>query len=572
MAQQWAMMGGGFRAFAVDTGVVAAYMIWLRKENTLKKAFADTDMLSTVSGSTWFMSSLVYSQPFADMIEKMTANSGDNAGKIFGKEWTDKLLAINGGDNQLVQAIEKVLAAAGAEEAAGAIQDLIAVDAWAKQGLTWQNFVEIFMSATVGLTSDVQLGDASVRCTWSDGKIFLLNHCMITPSAPAQTKSTILWQEPCGPGKISYSTTSDEVLPRCVPAKFSVRLGSGEKAPTPYIPNEARALLGRLRYSALVADSFWCTCCPCPATVEADESGWIGKLESDAPQLSVIGCSAASSDAPGASAAYTKLPSYGCCRETVREGLVSHAVSSDASAAFSDAEGWLQALSKEGRVTHQALLACKENALRSVVDGGDADATGIAFAVGAGATRINAILNFGPDDAEGSYEFPLYLTNLFQGASNLKPNERLLLPVFKKPSAQEVQETYSGFVEYRGSKYLKGVRVGQFSAKTCQNKWFGISDDIDVQILVISVGTSVRQGKFVDFHDYDLLVQEIVDALGSGDDELLAMFRKPTAAEKPKDLTLAEKPQDPTVAKKPNVLLGSTAPVAKTRCGWKVRE
>jgi len=75
------MMGGGFRALAVDAGVVAALIVW-KKQTTLKEAFADTDMLSTVSGSTWFMSSLVYSRSFAEMIEKM----GEKAFKAGSKE------------------------------------------------------------------------------------------------------------------------------------------------------------------------------------------------------------------------------------------------------------------------------------------------------------------------------------------------------------------------------------------------------------------------------------------------------------------------------------------------------
>merc|ERR1712187_148429 len=98
-------------------------------------------------------------------------------------------------------------------------------------------------------------------------------------------------------------------------------------------------------------------------------------------------------------------------------------------------------------------------------------------------------------------------------------------------------------------KYLKGIRVGQIVAKTCHNKWFGISDEVDVQLLVISVGTSVNQGEFVDFHDYDLLIQEIVDALGSGGDDLFARAI-PTVAE--------------TVTERPKVLLGSPTPVEKT--------
>jgi len=522
-------MGGGFRALAVDTGIVAGLLSRASRrtgeKGKLKELFARTDMLSSVSGSTWFMSALVYSDSFASMVEVMGEDNGNNAGKIFDDQWTEKLLGINGGDSRLLQAVEKLLSAGGepGDAVAGLMESLVLTEAWKKKGLTWQDFVEMFMSATTGITNARQLGDPTV--SWSYGKVFLIDHSMITPSANAKTQKTIVWEERHGPGKISYSFTSPEALPRSLPATFSICLGQeGAQAPKGYIPVEALRSLGRLRYEALVAECWLFRCCPCPAVAEADASEIVGKFEENAGHLSVIGCAAASSDAPGAGAAYSKVPSCklcDCC-ETLRSDLVSRAISSDASAAFSGADDLLERFSKAGRVTNKALEVCKQEAFRSLVDAGDTDATGIAFAVGAGAKNILAVLNFGTDVSltGGSYDSPKNLTNLFAGA-DLKPHWQHLFPVFTSPTAKQVQDRYldpSFFKELKGSKFLKGIRVGTICATTCQNKWFGIDGNQIVQLVIVSVGTAVTFGEGVDFRDYNELVQEIVDAIKSTQD------------------------------------------------------
>merc|ERR1711981_353697 len=99
-------------------------------------------------------------------------------------------------------------------------------------------------------------------------------------------------------------------------------------------------------------------------------------------------------------------------------------------------------------------------AIRSLVDGGSTDDTGIACAVAAGATQIFVVLNFGTDSgSDNCYKTPGHLTKLFAGASDLSASDQILLPVFKHPCASDVQTMYSTFDEVQGSKYLEGMRI-----------------------------------------------------------------------------------------------------------------
>ena len=108
------MEGGGFRALSSDAAIIAGLLAAsspLTASPTLagSKLLDKFDVLSTVSGSSWFSAGLIYSQKFQQLIEDI-ADSPRTASTQFGQGFTTPWLLAANADPSLYSTIVKELA------------------------------------------------------------------------------------------------------------------------------------------------------------------------------------------------------------------------------------------------------------------------------------------------------------------------------------------------------------------------------------------------------------------------------------------------------------------------------
>merc|ERR1712032_771231 len=146
--------------------------------------------------------------------------------------------------------------------------------------------------------------------------------------------------------------------------------------------------------------------------------------------------------------------------------------------------------------------------VNAAVDAGFADTTGIAFAVAAGSTEIVAYLN---------YSTPDHLAHLFTGSYEINgvTYDENPLPVFAQ-SASEIVSAYMAFPQLAltpDAKLLTMINVGTLTATTVNNALWGLPAGVTVTLRIIGVSSSVTIGQLQDVHDYDVLVQEVIETV-----------------------------------------------------------
>jgi len=152
--------------------------------------------------------------------------------------------------------------------------------------------------------------------------------------------------------------------------------------------------------------------------------------------------------------------------------------------------------------------------VNAAVDAGFTDTTGIAFAVAAGSTEIVAYLN---------YSTPDHLAHLFAGSYEIDgvTYDENPSPVFEQ-SAAEIVSAYTAFPQLAltpDAKLLTAINVGTLTATTVSNAagnaLWGLPAGVTVTLHIIGVSSSVTIGQLQDVHDYDVLVQEVIETVVS---------------------------------------------------------
>lgn len=182
----------------------------------------------------------------------------------------------------------------------------------------------------------------------------------------------------------------------------------------------------------------------------------------------------------------------------------------------------------------------KENAacgqgVRSLVDGGLVDGTGVANAVATGAKRVISILNIqNPQtDTEGNLDgsafapdnngVPVGLQKFFYLFSD---DHRLGNNKIFSQSKAEAKEMYKNFPTLRlappsktvmnvssASPVLNEIRIGVMNLTTTDNDLYGVEAGSDVELLVISVSSPVGIGIFDMPQLFAQLGQDIISTL-----------------------------------------------------------
>eukprot|EP00930_Biecheleria_cincta_P046096 TRINITY_DN31792_c0_g1_i1.p1 TRINITY_DN31792_c0_g1~~TRINITY_DN31792_c0_g1_i1.p1 ORF type:complete len:596 (-),score=89.23 TRINITY_DN31792_c0_g1_i1:114-1724(-) len=497
------MEGGGFRAFASDTGMIAGLLAVVgRRHNISHPSLASTglldryQLLSSVSGSSWFLSELVFSNRFLTLVETLAA-SPRSAAKEFGQEWTSRWLVATQVKatkfdllDVLGRLVIKTLLGTGDEDTLYLVKYFLAT------GFTWDHFVDVLLNSTADLGQEVLLGNAPTG--WSAEKVWLVDHSVFLPS---KGKVARIVQSKLGLPEVSYSVDGMSEPPEFLPAKFSIRLGDGPdaSAPLPYCSRSAAEGLPGLRYvgrcllgertstSGILGDdlangsiSRYAGRLPV-ARVAAASSAFVGSIIADGPLLQEFQALIGADVAPWVSAA-AGGQAFKAAQELV--GRLQHGI-------FQSSVDQLSSI-----------------AVHAVIDGGFTEGTGLAQAVASGAEDVLVVLN------SYSVNDPTYLEILFSGGPP-PPNPGVppeLFPVFQEPLASNVRAFFEDFHRLqiaRDSSFLKVLAVGNFTASTAENHYFGIPAGREVAITVINVCSELGIGQFENMAHYSKLVQEV---------------------------------------------------------------
>jgi len=498
-----ALEGGGFRALASNTGLIAG-LLAACQHGEQPVSLADSGLLdrfgilSSVSGSSWFTSALVFSPQFQALLEGMAA-SPKTAALQYRTQVTMPWLKATGVDDgkfKLLVALARAL-----HVSIGVTQDTEEAIYFHLTGLSWEHFVDALLNATAGIETSLPLGSplGTSGEHWAAGKVWLVDHAILLPldKDPAR-----IYRSKLGIPRVTYHSEASPQPPLHMPAMFSINLGAGVRstAPLPYVSPAIKGKLGQLGYSSgILFHNF-------SATSKMLGPNFGHELVEYAGLLPVSRVVAASSAFAGTLCIIGPIPED--FLSLLSGDFVPWIASTAGGQGFAAAEALVQNLAKPGGVTQQSLDQLASAKLHGVIDGGFGDGTGISQAVAAGATDVIAVLN------SKNTNDPTYVQRLFAGG--VQPRDGNLFPVFSKPLASEVVKLFQGFHSLRisnASRFLKVLAFGTISATTANNSFFGVTAGRGVNITVVNIASTLTIGELEDFNNYNMLVQEMVMAI-----------------------------------------------------------
>ncbi|CAE8600169.1 unnamed protein product [Polarella glacialis] len=504
--------GGGFLAQACYTGLVSGLLASSQKHARLDllQLFRRFGQVSSSSGGTWFVSELAFSPSFAQLVEDM-ARSPSSAGKLFDESWINRWLAIG---KQASRAARVFGALSDLVGQAGLAQDVRMLGHFWRHGLTWSNFVGTLLAQTADLGPDMKLG--SPVMPWASAKIWQACHSMVTTSTTAGGSFFAPTFLSCAL-QTTQSGREENSLPLYVPARFSIRLGLGEKSvsPLPYAACEPGLLSGAtLAFGSSRAQGPSCSGLAESLTGASPALGDFQSVTKHAGSLPLHKVVAASSALLGGTSNKNMNPGRARVLSPFHARLSTWVSSAPRGTAFDVAEELVGTQSQcwLDRTTFQKLAAAS---VWSTADGGFTDNTAIAHAVAAGASEVVALLNsINCDDPGGPALF-----NMFQGGpshSSQMGVVQSIFQVFREPvswAQEQWAKNHTPLNVPESCKHLNGISIGKIKAHTAHCKWFGIREGRAITLHVINVNCALEVFLLEDFHHYSELVQSIVSTL-----------------------------------------------------------
>lgn len=497
-----ALGGGGFRAFAVDVALAAGVAAAKSKSErsrfsslSASKLFGRFEAISTVSGSTWFLSQLGFSGGFSDLLDRMAA-APQAAGSTFRSGWMDAWIALgrNDGDRMSAQAFLETLHESGLSFLE---TDFREISYFWKRGLSWNDFVATLLRKTGDVGSDVLLG-SPLSSPLLRGKTWLVGHSVVigAEKQKAQLSSKLIQT-------VKYSlerATFEEDLPVFLPAKYSVVLGGGEDSPAP-VPYLGVDVSRGLEYEGNVFFGLWGTHATSPPLGELSRS-----LSAHSSALPVVGVASASSAFAGG---ICLNPLLSTAAGVLDSEFTPFAALSGGSSAFQVGMSVTRDLASKG-VSSSRVDAAARAGIVGLADGAYTDNSGVGSALAAGASEVVVVLN----DLEALYS--LFRNGL--GTQRQVGVPRLHLPVFAETLAQPMFKDLTEF-HLPADKLLSKLSTFSIDATTDRAELFGIESGRAVQLHVVYVKTTLSIGGLDDYNSYTRLVQEIVDCLISTENE-----------------------------------------------------
>ena len=482
-----ALSGGGFLALSTYAGLAA--------DTDLSGKFALFDTISTVSGGSWFLAELAYSDTFANLVQSL-GNPVMEAENTFQALWVkpfEKEIQQRGGTSlsgALVDVL-KHLKLGKDDDFTKWIDDVEMAGAFGinNGAFNWTEAVSGLLS-TQGILSSTKTS-AKVG-SWAQGKTWLVG---TTVSGDAT-----LWENTFH--NLEYKSKDHQPPPaNQYPSRFTV--GLGVKAPS----------------------NIFCPACD-DLTFEYDGVGHCAFLgfkcqkqngassplgtDMDANNLRLSHIVAASSAFLGGVAESPDLRSHQNLFSAPGGVFVPFA-----SSGASDGFRILSAIDKAGEVDAAAMIQASESQVKAVIDGAYTDNTGIANAVAAGHTDIVAwIQGTGMDT-------PSSLQDLFAGARSTVEQSMGIVQsrfqIFSFPTSSQFNIDFANWdsLHVQGTSQLEGIKYATVQATTAANRFFGIKDALKINLRIVYVGSKLNMGVGMKLEDYSTLVGEIVNTIRS---------------------------------------------------------
>lgn len=539
--------GGGFKSVAAQSGIISG----LLAANSLKnggristgmlasRLLERIETVSSVSGGSWFACELIYSPRFRELIESM-AFDPITAGSQFDQDWIDGWLSIAENNPVFIRLLASL---AGLANNPVLQQTLIEIGFFLKDGFTWQNFTGTLLERTASLDPSIPLGSDVQR--WAEGKAWLIGNSVALPTGLNGLDKVVIFppgaEDPVS--KCNFATyvakheheSAESTFPGFVPAAFSVKLGAGpgSSSVVPYVAHEALPADVKLAFNGGGPKSgFFGCCCPQKFSQNSSALGHFENLSFFAGSLPVGDAVACSSAFLGDIATLPSVEDSNAFAELamrVNGDLSTWAGSATHAKGLSGAFDAVNNIYSAKRVREESFDTLVSQSLRCTIDGGFTDATGIANAVGAGATDLVAILNMTNSNVpEGLFDLfsavgqaaadhQFSWKSRFDSVSEKSAEAKF--PIFVEDQARAKQK-YADIVTHGSLKIPEGSNTqlismvaGTMTVTTRNQRFFGVTANNRVDLHIIAVNTKLNEGQFVDFHDYSILVQEIVTTL-----------------------------------------------------------
>lgn len=257
----------------------------------------------------------------------------------------------------------------------------------------------------------------------------------------------------------------------------------------------------------------------CGRDVLNSKSGTLdfSSLESQGGSLSFVSSVASSSSFLGS--VVSTAPSEALINDVHGQLAIYHQ-KGDPSLVF---EGAFQAL-EQANFAHLAPFQ-----VLCAIDGYIVDNTGIATAVQTGAREIVAFLGLQGESENDSSISGLFVDDSAENLQFMRPQSQILevvqggktlkfkegtmgYAIFEQPTGSSISEELKKLqkLAIKDCKQLLDIKYGTLSLRTAENPVFGIAAGDVVTLHILYVNTKLGLGILEDFHNYSVLVQEIV--------------------------------------------------------------
>lgn len=232
-----ALTGGGWSSVTTQASVFAGFLAKLAEERKVEATleatglFQEIDVFSSVSGGSWFISSLMYSDSFKKMVEKMAReyNKGKNwhaVKNIYQKEYCEPFMSIASKDDDIFAKDLSRLMQLFDHPGSAATTAVVGLT-WDKS--SWDGMVGAYLSSTTSkdITPATKVKDAR---PWAKGKTWLCNTSVVTP---VRVKDYVDDESPAEPDDSDHEEETRRGVNQELSAKMEKRFAEEMKMKKP---------------------------------------------------------------------------------------------------------------------------------------------------------------------------------------------------------------------------------------------------------------------------------------------------------------------------------------------------